>query len=44
VVVPEPRLEALHELVRCREDLRGGRRPAGIRITKLLLRRGLIYR
>jgi transposase len=29
VVVPEPELEALRDLVRCREDLRGDLMPAG---------------
>ena len=43
VVVPEPELEALRDLVRCREDLRGDLMACRHRITKLLLRRGLIY-
>jgi transposase len=43
VTVPEPELEALRDLVRCREDLRGDLMACRHRITKLLLRRGLIY-
>ncbi|MGZ6639997.1 MAG: IS110 family RNA-guided transposase [Solirubrobacteraceae bacterium] len=43
VVVPEPELEALRDLVRCREDLRGDLMACRHRITKLLLRRGLTY-
>ena len=43
MVVPEPELEALRDLVRCREDLRGDLMACRHRITKLLLRRGLIY-
>ena len=43
VLVPEPQLEALRDLVRCREDLRGDLMACRHRITKLLLRRGLIY-
>ena len=40
VVVPEPELEALRDLVRCREDLRGDLMACRHRISKLLLRRG----
>ena len=43
VVVPEPELEALRDLVRAREDLRGDLMAARHRIGKLLLRRGLIW-
>jgi transposase len=43
VTVPEPELEALRDLVRCREDLRGDLMASRHRISKLLLRRGLLY-
>jgi transposase len=43
VVVPEPAYEALRDLVRCREDLRGDLMACRHRITKLLLRRGLVW-
>jgi transposase len=43
VTVPTPELEALRDLVRAREDLRGDLMAARHRIGKLLLRRGLIY-
>jgi transposase len=43
VVVPEPELEALRDLVRAREDLRGDLMAARHRISKLLLRRGLVW-
>jgi transposase len=43
VRVPEPELEALRDLVRAREDLRGDLMGARHRISKLLLRRGLAY-
>jgi transposase len=43
VVVPAPELEALRDLVRAREDLRGDLMSARHRIGKLLLRRGLIW-
>jgi transposase len=43
VLVPEPGLEALRDLVRCREDLRGDLMACRHRIGKLLLRRGLVY-
>jgi transposase len=43
VVVPAPAHEALRDLVRCREDLRGDLMACRHRITKLLLRRGLIW-
>jgi transposase len=43
VLVPEPQLEALRDLVRAREDLRGDLMSARHRIGKLLLRRGLIF-
>jgi transposase len=43
VVVPEPELEALRDLVRAREDLRGDLMAARHRIGKLLLRRGLSW-
>ena len=44
VLVPEPELEALRDLVRAREDLRGDLMSARHRISKLLLRRGLVWR
>jgi transposase len=43
VVVPEPELEALRDLVRAREDLRGDLMAARHRTSKLLLRRGLLW-
>lgn len=43
VVVPAPELEALRDLVRAREDLRGDLMGARHRISKLLLRRGLVF-
>lgn len=43
VVVPAPELEALRDLVRAREDLRGDLMSARHRIGKLLLRQGLIW-
>ena len=43
VVVPAPELEALRDLVRAREDLRGDLMAARHRISKLLLRRGLLF-
>ncbi len=43
VTVPAPELEALRDLVRAREDLRGDLMGTRHRIGKLLLRRGLIY-
>ncbi len=43
VAVPSAELEALRDLVRAREDLRGDLMAARHRISKLLLRRGLIY-
>jgi transposase len=43
VVVPAPELEALRDLVRAREDLRGDLMSARHRISKLLLRRGVIW-
>jgi len=43
VVVPAPQLEALRDLVRAREDLRGDLMGARHRISKLLLRRGLTF-
>ncbi|MCA1679295.1 MAG: IS110 family transposase, partial [Actinobacteria bacterium] len=43
VVVPEPGLEALRDLVRAREDLRGDLMSARHRVGKLLLRRGLVW-
>ena len=43
VTVPEPELEALRDLVRCREDLRGDLMACRHRISKLLLRRGMIW-
>jgi len=43
VVVPAPELEALRDLVRAREDLRGDLMRARHRIGKLLLRHGLIW-
>ena len=44
VLVPAPELEALRDLVRAREDLRGDLMSARHRIGKLLLRQGLIWR
>ena len=43
VAVPSPPLEALRDLVRAREDLRGDLMAARHRISKLLLRRGHVY-
>jgi len=43
VVVPAPELEALRDLVRAREDLRGDLMGARHRVGKLLLRRGLTW-
>jgi transposase len=43
VTVPTPELEALRDLVRAREDLRGDLMGARHRIGKLLLRRGLVF-
>ena len=43
VVVPAPELEALRDLVRAREDLRGDLMGARHRISKLLLRRGHVW-
>lgn len=43
VAVPTNELEALRDLVRAREDLRRDLMAARHRISKLLLRRGLIY-
>jgi transposase len=43
VVVPAPELEALRDLVRAREDLRGDLMSARHRLSKLLLRQGLIW-
>jgi transposase len=43
VVVPAPELEALRDLVRAREDLRGDLMGARHRIGKLLLRRGVVW-
>ena len=43
VVVPAPELEALRDLVRAREDLRGDLMAARHRISKLLLRRGRVW-
>ena len=43
VVVPAPELEALRDLVRAREDLRGDLMGARHRISKLLLRRGHVF-
>src|SRR4051812_11668673 len=44
VAVPEPELEALRDLIRAREDLRGDLMAARHRISKLLLRRGVLWR
>ncbi len=41
--MPAPELEALRDLVRAREDLRGDLMAARHRISKLLLRRGLVW-
>jgi transposase len=43
VAVPSVELEALRDLVRAREDLRGDLMAARHRISKLLLRRGRVY-
>jgi hypothetical protein len=43
VVVPEPVLEGLRDLVGCREDLRGDLMACWDRISELLLRRGPAY-
>lgn len=43
VAVPAPELEALRDLVRAREDLRGDLMRARHRISKLVLRHGLIW-
>jgi transposase len=43
VTVPTPELEALRDLVRCREDLRSDLMACRHRIGKLLLRQGLVY-
>jgi transposase len=43
VLVPEPELEALRDLVRAREDLRGDLMACRHRISKLLLRRGWVW-
>jgi transposase len=43
VAVPTLELEALRDLVRAREDLRGDLMAARHRISKMLLRHGLIY-
>jgi transposase len=43
VLVPGRELEALRDLVRAREDLRGDLMACRHRISKLLLRRGLIW-
>jgi transposase len=43
VLVPAPELEALRDLVRAREDLRGDLMSARHRISKLLLRQGLVW-
>lgn len=43
VVVPAPELEALRDLVRAREDLRGELMSVRHRLSKLLLRRGLVW-
>jgi transposase len=43
VVVPAPELEALRDLVRAREDLRGDLMSARHRVSKLLLRKGILW-
>ncbi len=43
VLVPDPELETLRDLVRAREDLRGDLMACRHRISKLLLRRGLVW-
>ncbi len=43
VLVPAPEPEALRDLVRAREDLRGDLMRARHRVSKLLLRQGLIW-
>ena len=43
VVVPVPELEALRDLVRAREDLRGDLMSARHRVSKLLLRKGMLW-
>lgn len=44
VCPPSPEQEGLRDLVRCREDLRRARTAARHRLSKQLLRRGLVYR
>jgi len=43
VRVPEPQVEAARDLVRAREDARGDLMRARQRLSKLLLRHGLVY-
>src|SRR5215207_3919195 len=43
VPVPEPHVEAARDLVRAREDARGDLMRARHRLSKLLLRNGLVY-
>jgi len=43
VVVPDLELEALRDLVRAREDLRGDLMGARHRVSKLLLRHGIVF-
>jgi len=43
VRVPDPYEEAARDLVRAREDARGDLMPARHRLSKLLLRHGLVY-
>jgi transposase len=43
IVVPAPELEALRDLVRAREDLRGDLMSARHRVSKLLLRKGILW-
>jgi len=43
VTVPTVELEALRDLVRARENLRGDLMAARHRVSKMLLRRGLVY-
>jgi transposase len=43
VRVPEPHVEAARDLVRAREDVRGDLMRARLRLSKLLLRHGVVY-
>jgi transposase len=43
VIVPDPEQEAARDLVRAREDVRGDLMRARHRVSKLLLRHGIVY-